>query len=40
MTTAELDERKNNIKAILEDAYKKSKGLHYKAEDWITEEWS
>lgn len=40
MSTEEVDAKKNNIKSILEEAYKKSKGLHYKAEDWITEEWS
>jgi len=40
MTVEEVDARKKDIRGILEAAYVKSKDLHYKAEDWITEEWS
>ena len=39
VTIEEVKEMKNTIVDRLEDAYKQSKTISYKAEDWITEAW-
>ena len=39
-TSSDIDKRKKFIRDKLEQAYVKSKSLEYKAEDWITEEWT
>jgi len=35
----EVKEMKNTIVDLLEEAYKQSKTLTYKAEDWTTDAW-
>jgi len=34
-----IDEKKNMINTMMEEAYVKSKSLSYESEDWQTEEW-
>lgn len=38
-TQGAIDEKKNVINSLMENAYTKSKSLTYDAEDWETEEW-
>lgn len=40
ITNEKLDSMKKFINDNLEASYAKSKNLEYKAEDWVTEEWS
>jgi 2-oxoglutarate dehydrogenase complex dehydrogenase (E1) component-like enzyme len=39
VTPDEVATMKNGIVDLLEEAYKKSKNVQYKSEDWMTEQW-
>ena len=39
VTPDEVTTMKNKIVDTLEEAYKKSKSVEYKAEDWVTNQW-